>query len=82
MLLLLISNGPGKPVYYCPACETAWESLPREVNKALTLDVVAPDGTRFANLEEAKRISNGHFRPVSYAAWAGQLGGIAIPMES
>ena len=77
LLLVIISTAFGDAVFYCPACETAWDDLPRSLERVQSLTELAPLGAGFATKEEAESVSVGGIVPVAYEEWANNLKGIS-----
>src|SRR5438552_8186749 len=75
-LLILISIANGKALFYCPACETAWDAPPRGLDKVRSLQELAPGGARFASKSEVEQMSLDQIIPVPYEEWANHLKGI------
>lgn len=56
-VVVLINKKTRNLVYYCPACCTAWESIPEpdRIDQVLTLKEIAPDGVDVADENDIKR---------------------------
>lgn len=80
-ILVLISVSTGAPVFYCPACETAWERQPEphRLDEVHSLQELVPAGVRLPSKEEIARLLPGRVTAVDYEDWAGQLVGLLRP---
>src|SRR5438105_1200894 len=75
-ILILISLASSEPVFYCPACATAWASPPDppgHLDIVQALAEVAPGGVRLPTRDEIKRLFAQQPHVLDYRDWAKDL---------
>ena len=82
-VIVLHAIHSNRAVFYCPACQTAWECPPNshELNEVRGLDEVAPLGIRLPTEEEVANLKLIGISAVDFGRWASAIKEIINPQN-